>query len=100
MLFILFSLIFSADFVPYVTLESLLLVPVNTTYLSEIIKEISKVFGVASISPAEETAPNMEDIFDTAAEYMQKLIDEKVAKSVKLVTSNVDDNTEQGESYV
>ena len=24
----------------------------------------------------------------------------KVAKSVKLVTSNVDDNTEQGESYV
>ena len=29
-----------------------------------------------------------------------KLIDEKVANSVKLVTSQVDDNTEQGESYV
>ena len=31
---------------------------------------------------------------------IRKLIDDKVAKSVKLVTSNVDDNTEQGESYV
>ena len=31
---------------------------------------------------------------------IRKLIDDKVAKSVELVTSNVDDNTEQGESYV
>lgn len=58
----------------------------------EIIKEISKVFGVASISPAEETAPNMEDIFDTAAEYMQKLIDEKGVKTFKVEAKRADKN--------
>ena len=31
---------------------------------------------------------------------IRKLIDEKVAKSVKLLTGNAEDNTEQGESYV
>ena len=31
---------------------------------------------------------------------IRKLVDDKVANSVKLITSNVDDNTEQGESYV
>lgn len=58
----------------------------------EIIKVISKVFGVASISPAEETAPNMEDIFDTAAEYMQKLIDEKGVKTFKVEAKRADKN--------
>ena len=58
----------------------------------EIIKEISKVFGVASISPAEETAPNMEDIFDTAAEYMQKLMDEKGVKTFKVEAKRADKN--------
>ena len=32
--------------------------------------------------------------------YTEKYIDEKVAKSVKLLTGNAEDNTEQGESYV
>ena len=31
---------------------------------------------------------------------IRKLIDEKVAKSVELLTDNAEDNTEQGESYV
>ena len=31
---------------------------------------------------------------------IRKLIDEKVAKSVKLVSNKLHDNTEQGESYV
>ncbi|OHT08852.1 hypothetical protein TRFO_22519 [Tritrichomonas foetus] len=40
MFFFLFSLIFSADFVPYVTSESLLLIPMNLTQISEIINEV------------------------------------------------------------
>ena len=31
---------------------------------------------------------------------MEKSLDEKVAKSVKLLTDNAEDNTEQGVSYV
>ena len=73
--------------------EGLIFVRANESIPSdEIIKEISKVFGVASISPAEETAPNMEDIFDTAAEYMQKLIDEKGVKTFKVEAKRADKN--------
>ena len=40
-----------------------------------ILKEISKVFGVASISPAAECESTMEDIGRTAVEYMKEVIE-------------------------
>ena len=41
-----------------------------------IVKEISKVFGVASISPAVECESDMDKIGEKAVEYMTELIDD------------------------
>ena len=56
----------------------------------DIIKEIGKVFGVASISPALETNSNMEDIYETAVKYMLQLIDEKGIKTFKVEAKRAD----------
>ena len=58
----------------------------------EIIKEISKVFGVASISPAVETNSNMEDIFEASIKYMLKLIEEDNIKTFKVEAKRADKN--------
>ena len=58
----------------------------------DIIKEISKVFGVASISPALETNSNMDDIYEIAVKYMLQLIEEKGVKTFKVEAKRADKN--------
>ena len=71
--------------------EGLIFVKADDTIpKDDIIKEISKVFGVASISPALETNSNMDDIYETAVKYMMKLIDEKGIKTFKVEAKRAD----------
>lgn len=71
--------------------EGLIFVKADETIPQEdIIKEISKVFGVASISPALETNSNLDDIYETAVKYMMKLIDEKGIKTFKVEAKRAD----------
>lgn len=58
----------------------------------EIIKEISKVFGVASISPAVECESTMESISQAAVEYMLEVIDERHVKTFKVEAKRADKN--------
>ena len=55
-----------------------------------IIKEISKVFGVASISPAVECESTMESIGAAAVEYMLEAIDERGIKTFKVEAKRAD----------
>ena len=57
-----------------------------------IIREIGKVFGVASISPAMECESNMEDIGRTAVEYMMEAIEERGVKTFKVEAKRADKN--------
>jgi len=52
--------------------------------------EISKVFGVASVSPAVETASTLESIGEAAISYMLKLIDEKGVRTFKVEAKRAD----------
>ena len=51
--------------------------------LDAIIKEISKVFGVASISKAVEAPSELNAIGDEAVRYMMNLIEERGIKTFK-----------------
>ena len=55
-----------------------------------IVKEISKVFGVASISPAVECESDMEKIGEKAVEYMMELIEKKGVKTFKVEAKRAD----------
>ena len=55
-----------------------------------IIKEISKVFGVASISPAIECESTMEAIGEAAVEYMLEAIEERGVKTFKVEAKRAD----------
>jgi thiamine biosynthesis protein ThiI len=55
-----------------------------------IIKEIGKVFGIASISPAVEVESNMEAIEEAAGHYMDRLILEKGIKTFKVDAKRAD----------
>ena len=57
-----------------------------------IIREIGKVFGVASISPATECESTMEDIGRTAVEYMMEAIEERGVKTFKVEAKRADKN--------
>ena len=57
-----------------------------------ILKEIGKVFGVASISPAMECESTMEDIGRTAVSYMMEAIEEHGAKTFKVEAKRADKN--------
>lgn len=73
--------------------EGLIFVRADKQYEKEaIIKEISKVFGVASISPAVETDSNLDAIGEAAVEYMQELIEEKGIKTFKVNAKRADKN--------
>ncbi|WP_419824251.1 tRNA uracil 4-sulfurtransferase ThiI [Anoxybacterium hadale] len=52
--------------------------------------DISKVFGVASISPAVEVASDIEEIGDAAIEYMLRLIEKKGIKTFKVDAKRAD----------
>lgn len=73
--------------------EGLIFVRADKSIPSEdLIKEVSKVFGIASISPAIETNSNMDDIFEAAVGYMMKLIEEKGIKTFKVEAKRADKN--------
>ena len=57
-----------------------------------IIREIGKVFGVASISPAMECESTMEDIGRTAVAYMMEAIEERGVKTFKVEAKRADKN--------
>ena len=57
-----------------------------------ILKEIGKVLGVASISPAMECESTMEDIGQTAVEYMMEAIEERGVKTFKVNAKRADKN--------
>jgi thiamine biosynthesis/tRNA modification protein thiI len=52
--------------------------------------EISKVFGVASISPAVESESNMEAIGVEAVSFMEKLCEERCVKTFKVEAKRAD----------
>ena len=58
----------------------------------EIIHEISKVFGVASISPAVECESTMESIGEAAVKYMLEAIEERGIKTFKVEAKRADKN--------
>ena len=60
--------------------------------LKPIIREVGKVFGVASISPAMESESNMEAIGRTAVEYMLRAIEERGVKTFKVEAKRADKN--------
>lgn len=73
--------------------EGLIFVRADKEYdKQQIIGEISKVFGVASISPALEAEENIEAIGAIAVEYMMNLIKEKGIKTFKVDTKRADKN--------
>lgn len=55
-----------------------------------IVREISKVFGVASISPAVECESDMDKIGEKAVEYMMELIEKKGVKTFKVEAKRAD----------
>lgn len=57
-----------------------------------IIADISRVFGVASISPAVETASDMDEIGQAAVEYMLRMIEKKGVKTFKVDAKRADKN--------
>jgi tRNA uracil 4-sulfurtransferase len=59
---------------------------------ADILKELSKVFGIASISPAVEVACNLEDIAKEAILYMNGLIEEQGVKTFKVEAKRADKN--------
>ncbi len=58
----------------------------------KIIRQISKVFGVASISPAIEAESDLEAIGEAAVKYMMQLIEEKGYKTFKVEAKRADKN--------
>lgn len=52
--------------------------------------EISKVFGVASVSPALETEPDLDKIGETAVELMKELIETRGISSFKVEAKRAD----------
>lgn len=57
-----------------------------------VIKQISRVFGVASISPAIEAEASLDAIGEAAVKYMLELIEEKGIKTFKVEAKRADKN--------
>lgn len=55
-----------------------------------IIKNVSRVFGVASISPAVETESELNKIGEAAVEFMKKQIEERGVKTFKVEAKRAD----------
>lgn len=71
--------------------EGLIFVRAPKEYGSDpVAGDISRVFGVASVSPAVETASDMEEIGRAAVEYMLRLIEEKGVKTFKVDAKRAD----------
>ena len=50
----------------------------------DVIRRVSKVFGVASVSPAVEAEKDIEQIGEAAAEFMMELIEKEGIKTFKV----------------
>lgn len=73
--------------------EGLVFVSANSeNSQEELVGEISKVFGISSISPAVETNPNMEDIYETAVNFMMNLIEKESVRTFKIEAKRADKN--------
>lgn len=73
--------------------EGLVFVSANSeNSQEELVGEISKVFGISSISPAVETNPNMEDIYETAVNFMRNLIKKESVRTFKVEAKRADKN--------
>ncbi len=59
---------------------------------ADILKELSKVFGIASISPAVEVPCDLEEIGREAVDYMNELIQEQDVKTFKVEAKRADKN--------
>ncbi|MBR3786096.1 MAG: tRNA 4-thiouridine(8) synthase ThiI [Firmicutes bacterium] len=57
-----------------------------------LVRQIAKVFGVASISPAVEAPSNLDDIGEEAVKYMMNLIETKGVKTFKVEAKRADKN--------
>lgn len=72
-------------------IRGLMLARIPRKYAKEgIIQSISKVFGVASVSPAVEAEKDMDKIAATAAEYMMKLTEEEEIRTFKVKAKRAD----------
>lgn len=58
----------------------------------EVVKNCSKVFGIASVSPAVEAPKDIDAIGAAAANFMQRIIDEEGVKTFKVRGKRVDKN--------
>lgn len=73
--------------------EGLIFVRTDRTYnKADVIKEISKVFGVASISPAVEAESNLDAIGEAAVAYMKEVIEERGIQTFKVKAKRADKN--------
>ncbi len=73
--------------------EGLVFVSANSeNSQEELVGEISKVFGISSISPVVETNPNMEDIYETAVNFMMNLIEKESVRTFKVEAKRADKN--------
>ena len=64
----------------------------KTIAKDDIIRELKKVFGIDSISPAIHTEPDMDAISRAAVEYMNELIETKGIKTFKVDAKRADKN--------
>lgn len=60
----------------------------------EVVKQCSKVFGIASVSPAVEAPKDIDEIGRAAADFMQRLIDEEGIKTFKVKGKRTDKSFE------
>ncbi|MBQ3924549.1 MAG: tRNA 4-thiouridine(8) synthase ThiI, partial [Firmicutes bacterium] len=71
--------------------EGLIFVRTEKDVLEEdVIKEMKKVFGIASISPAVSCEPDMKSIGEKAVEYMMDQIEKKGVKTFKVEAKRAD----------
>ena len=64
----------------------------KTTPADQIIRQVSRVFGVASISPAVECESDLDKIGETAVAFMLKQIEERGIKTFKVEAKRADKN--------
>lgn len=71
--------------------EGLIFIRSDKSYSTEeIIKSVSRVFGVASISPAMEAPGDLDKIGEAAIGFMKKQIDERSVKTFKVEAKRAD----------
>ena len=64
----------------------------KTVDTDKLVRQIAKVFGVASISPAVEAESNLDAIGEEAVKYMMNLIETKGIKTFKVEAKRADKN--------